>query len=217
MKNLLGVLTFILAFAFLVSAQTTPDASCPTVRVKGGGRVRAGEPMTFTAQIDAKGKDLNLKYVWSVVGGKIVSGQGELTITVDWVPNKNVTATLEVEGFPKGCSNTYSEVGNSDEPPAPSATLMDEFGVIPNGELEARLDGFFTVLGNEPNAQGYIINYGTGREIARREAQIRNRVALRKYDGSRLTFVRGGANPEGKRGAMTKLWIVPPGATPPTP
>lgn len=217
MKNTLFILTFILIFASVVSAQTTPDSACPGVDVSGGGIVAVGEVTSFTANVDLKGKDLNLEYLWKVEGeGKITSGQGTKSITVELVSERNITVTVEVKGLPEGCQNTASDVlGCRLRPPSPR--LADEFGVIPNGELDARVDAFVQALGNEPNAQGYIIVYGTDREILRREIVIKRYADSGENDRSRVMFVRGGENPKGETGAMTRLWIVPPSAEPPTP
>ena len=45
----------------------------------------------------------------------------------------------------------------------------------------------------------YIINYGTNREIARRERLITNTINFRHYDGARITLVRGGLGPARKQ------------------
>lgn len=94
--------------------------------------------------------------------------------------------------------------------------MIDEFGKLPADEVKARVDALYITLGNNPNAQGYIINYGTDKEVAAREKQIRDAISFRKYDPSRVTMVRGGANPNGA-GVWTKFWIVPPGADNPNP
>ncbi len=125
-----------------------------------------------------------------------------------------LTATVEIKGLPKNCRNNFSETVNYD--PLPSSLLLDEFGKLPNGEVKARMDAVYVKLGAEPNSQGYIINYGTDGEIALREKQIQRTIAFRKYDASRVTNVRGGANPNGT-GVLTKIYIVPPGAKNPQP
>ena len=71
-----------------------------------------------------------------------------------------------------------------------------------------------TQLNNNPTAQGYIINYGTEKQIAAREKQIRNAITFLRLDASRVTLVRGG---ESGGDVRTVLWVVPAGATPPTP
>jgi len=68
-------------------------------------------------------------------------------------------------------------------------------------------------FGSKNELQGYIINYGTDKEIARREKQIRESITFRRIDSYRLTFVRAVNNGTLK----TVFWIVPRGAEPPTP
>ena len=67
----------------------------------------------------------------------------------------------------------------------------------------------------EPAAQGYIINYGTDKEIERREKQIVKQMSevFRGYDPPRISFVRGGNSEKPK----TVIWFVPPGAELPKP
>jgi len=112
------------------------------------------------------------------------------------------------------CQKTSSETGSIAEKPRPR--LFDEFGKLPDDEVKARIQNLYIELGNNPGAQGYIINYGTDKEITARERQIRKAIDFLKQDPSRITLVRGGANPNGA-GVWTKVWIVPPGADNPTP
>ena len=197
-----------------------PDCVCPTVTVGGGGQVEAGTPMTFTANVSG-GSSADVTYDWSVSNGTITSGQGTPSISVDTagLPNgTNIEARVNIggSGLCAECRPTASETGGVIVRIPPSR-LVDEFGNLQNDDVKARIDNFFIALGNEPNAQGYIINYGTDREITRREKLIKDYIAFRRYDASRITFVRGGANPKGEAGPWTRLWIVPPGAVPPTP
>lgn len=97
--------------------------------------------------------------------------------------------------------------------PRPEAYKSEEFGKATNGYVKMIFDGFMVELNNNPTAQGYIINYGTAKEIRARERQIRNAIAFRKYDRSRIVMVRGGNS--GK--LETQLWIVPAGAENPKP
>lgn len=194
---------------------------CPTLDVSGGGTVVAGEPMSFTANLIG-GTGTDFTYSWTVSNGTISSGQGTPSITVDTtgLPNNtNITATVDVSG-PGLCENcpslSDSETGGIIVREIPR-TLLDQFGNLPNDEVRGRIDNLFIALGNDPSAQGYIINYGTDREVTRRENLIRNHISFRRYDASRITFVRGGANPNGERGVWTRLWVVPQGATAPMP
>jgi hypothetical protein len=92
--------------------------------------------------------------------------------------------------------------------------MIDEFGALPNDDIRGRLDQFFAELSNNPTNQGYVINYGTDREIAARERLITNHIAFRNFDRSRITLVRGGDTGEGPK---TRLYRIPPGAENPAP
>lgn len=64
------------------------------------------------------------------------------------------------------------------------------------------------------SVQFYTINYGSDREIARRESLIlKSMPTLRVFDCSRRSFVRGGLG----RGPKTVVWKIPPGADNPEP
>ncbi|CAN5868821.1 hypothetical protein BH20ACI4_BH20ACI4_28260 [soil metagenome] len=90
----------------------------------------------------------------------------------------------------------------------PQAILFDEFEKATNGNVKMRMDSFFTELSNNPISQGYIVNYGADREIAKREKQVRDSIIFRKHDATRVVIVNGGF-----RGTVkTEFWIVPPGA-----
>jgi|SRR5215204_5350902 len=183
-----------------------------------GGVVEAGTPMKFVATLSGKTDNLTLEYEWKVSAGTIISGQGTCSIMVDTTGlanGTNITAEVRVKGLPECCPNTASETGSVVVTEIIRERL-DEFGKLPNDEVRARIDAMFVALGNEPNGQGYIINYGTDKDIAAREKLIRNHIGFRKYDATRITMVRGGANPYGT-GVWTKVWILPPGAAIPQP
>ena len=105
-----------------------------------------------------------------------------------------------------------TEENNKAQEP-PKAIKSDEFQKATNGYVKMIMDSFFVELNNNPAAQGYIINYGTNKEVAKRERQLRNSIIFRHYDASRITFVRG----EKVSKLKTVFWIVPRGAEPPSP
>jgi len=186
---------------------------CGTLSVSGPGVVPPGSSMTFTANNTSPG---SVTYNWSVSAGTISSGQGTASITVDTTglaPNSNVTATVDLGGLDAACQcpSNASETGSIANL-VPS--LVDEFGPAKDDDVKARVDNFYITLNNNPNAQGYIINYGTPAEIKKRRAQIMKAINFRKYDVSRVTFVDG---PDNGTGVNTKFYLVPAGATPPTP
>jgi hypothetical protein len=126
----------------------------------------------------------------------------------------NITATVNIGGLDPSCNcpSTASETGPV--APKPTANQVDEFGKLSNDDVKARVDNFYIQLNNNPNSQGYIINYGTPAEIKARRAQIMKAITFRKYDPSRVTFVDG---PDTGTGVNTKFYLVPPGAENPVP
>lgn len=191
--------------------------SCPSgLSVIGpSGLVNGGDDITFTANVtDGSGTST---YNWSVSQGTITSGQGTSSITVSTSPDmagSNVTATVVVRSEPDcSCGDlSASEVAIIRD--IPESILKDQFGKIANDDVRQRMDQFFETLQADPNATGYIINYGTPRDVAAREKLMKNHIAFRNFDGRRITFVNGGNTGEGLK---SNLWIVPAGATPPTP
>jgi hypothetical protein len=194
------------------------ECQCPSVSVSGpAGVTDRGGMMTFTASTSG-GTAQNITYNWTVspASATIESGQGTQSITVrapsDGTTNVEATVTVGLD-VDCDCPKTASASGPVATPEGP--VLVDEFGKLPNDDIRGRLDSFFTELSNNPTNQGYIINYGTDREIAARERLITNHIAFRNFDRSRITLVRGGASPDGE--PRTKLYRIPPGAENPAP
>ena len=196
--------------------QPVTPCSCPTLSVTGPSSVtQPGSTMTFTANASG-GSQTDVTYNWTVTAGTIVSGQGTPVITVQTTPEMaggNVTATVTIGGLCATCTeNTASEVAGIAAPPGP--VKVDEFGPLQRDDIKARIDNFYIQLGNDPSSQGYIINYGSAKDVAAREKAIRDAIKFLKRDPSRITFVRGG---DRGKGVETQLYTVPTGATPPTP
>ncbi len=192
-----------------------PACVCPTISVTGPSSVtKAGDTMTFTANANG-GTETDITYNWTVSQGTIVSGQGTPVITVQTdasMAGGNVTAMVTVGGSCNCTDNTAQEIAGIAQPL--TSTLIDTFGNVPNDDIKARLDNFNIQLSNDPSAQGYIINYGSARDIARREKVIRDAINFRKYDATRYTFVRGG---DRGNGVETQFYLVPTGVQPPVP
>ncbi|MBK8464427.1 MAG: hypothetical protein IPL32_01220 [Chloracidobacterium sp.] len=192
-----------------------PDCSCPTLTVSGPSGITApGQSMTFVANVSG-GSGGDPTYNWTVSSGTISSGQGTSSIMVDTTgvaAGGNITATVDIGSGDCGCNGTASDTGSI--APKPEQIPVDEFGPQKDDEVKARVDNFYIQLNNNPNAQGYIINYGTPAQIKARRAQIMKAINFRKYDASRVTFVDG---PDNGSGINTKFSVVPPGAEKPTP
>ena len=194
------------------------DCNCASISVSGpAGTTDPGSTMTFTANLTG-GSQSDVTYNWTVSAGTIESGQGTPSITVSTTPDmagSNVTATVNLGNVgPASCDCPTTASETAPVATQPTAETIDEFGKLTNDDLKARLDPFFATLSNNPNDQGYIINYGTDREIAARERVIRQYITFRSIDPSRITFVRGG---DTGTGINTKIYRIPPGAENPTP
>jgi hypothetical protein len=192
---------------------------CPTLDVTGTvGAVRPGETITFTANVSG-GTQSNVTYNWTVSpGATITEGQGTPVIRVATsadMAGQSVTGTVNIGGVCAECpTNGSATVQIETRPPDITNVEVDEFGVLSNDEVRTRLDSYFVALQNDPTAQGYIINYGKPRDVARRETLIRNHIRFRNFDASRITFVRGDENGGTLR---TRLVLSPSGAPTPTP
>jgi len=205
-----------------IRVQECPDCEAPPVEVKcscapvsisgPSGVTNPGDTMTFTASVSG-----DRTFNWSVSAGTIESGQGTPSITVRTtkaMAGSNVTATVSVGKIASDCADcpmTASESGGILATPV--ATPVDEYGVLKDDDVKARVDNFYIQLNNNPQAKGYIINYGTPAQIKKQKAQIMKAITFRKYDAGRVTFVDGPNN-----GAVsTKFWLVPAGADNPMP
>ena len=190
---------------------------CPTLSVTGPAGVTApGETMTFTANV-AGGTSETLTYTWTVDNGTIIEGQGTPVIRVATTADlagQNVRAEVTIGGtnICETCLKTAAETGAIDR--IPTCRDIDEFGVLAPDDVRTRLDSFFVELQNNPTATGYIINYGKARDVTRRETLIRNHIAFRNFDASRINILRGDENGGTLR---TRLILCPPGAPAPTP
>jgi hypothetical protein len=194
----------------VVDCDCVQICECPTLTVDGPREgVKPGETMTFTANV-VGGNQQSITYNWEVSQGTIESGQGtpQIVVGTEGLGQTTIRATVKITGDAGcNCTNEASETGIV--VPLPNPELVDEFGPIPNNDVKARLDIFGGRLSNDPTATGYIVNYGSSSQVARREKLIRdylvNNVGI---DASRLVFVNGGI----ESAIRTRLWLVPAGA-----
>jgi hypothetical protein len=193
-----------------------PDIVCPAPSASCPDAVDQGTPITFTVGGKLDATPAISGYNWTVSAGTITSGQGtpSITVSTDGLAGQSVTATVELAGVDPSCPRTAS-CTSSVKPLPLKPRLFDEYGNIRFNDEKARLDNYAIQLQNEPTSQGYIIAFGS----CDTEGQTRgNRakdylVNTRGIDAGRLVVVDGGCMPELK----VQLWIVPQGATPPTP
>ena len=190
------------------------DCVCPSVTIsEPSGTTNSGQNMIFTA--NAIGATGTPSYEWEVDNGEIISGQGTPTITVstegltDTTVRAKVTVTTD-----DNCNCDVEAFGTGVVTGTPQSYVIDEFTRLVDNDVKARVDNLYITLNNNPNATGYIINYGTPAQIRSRERQIDKALAFRNYDRSRVVIVNGGNR---GNGVETVFWIVPAGADAPTP
>ena len=193
--------------------------NCPSLNVTGPTNVtNPGESMTFAANVSGGGGDVN--YSWRVTrNGESInfSGNGSPVITVptmtEWA-DSNIRAEVTISGASLCADCPKVDDETAPIQPKPTAVVIIEQKIAPDDDVKAQIDAFYIALNNDPSASGYIINYGTDKEIAKREKQIEKAIAFRKYDRRRITLARGGNTGEG---IITRYWLVPVGATTPAP
>jgi len=192
-----------------------PPPVCPTVSVSCPSDGKAGEPVTFTANVGGGG-NLSPTYNWSVSAGTISSGQGTSTITVDTanLGGQSITATVSIGGADPSCTGTSASCTTSiAQVVNPIPTKFDEYGNIRFNDEKARLDNYAIQLQNDPGSTGTILVYGgcTGEGQTRGDRAKDYLVNTRGIEAGRITVVDGGC-----REALTvQLWVVPTGATAP--
>ena len=201
-----------------VYVRECPPPTCPSIVISCPDTVKLGQTITFNASVTNVAPTITPTYQWTVSAGTIVSGQGTPTITVDTtgLTGQPINARLSVLGFNLDCSaQCTTQVPLRVEP-----RKFDEFGDIARDDEKARLDNFAIQLQQEPEAQGYIFVYGgTGRRIRpdyvqKRTARVKDYlINTRGMDARRITILEGPARAE----PTVELWVVPPGAAPPSP
>jgi hypothetical protein len=198
---------------------------CPyNFRLEGPDKIMEGDLVTFAA-INSGAAPIPLKYAWKVANGTVTNGLGTPTITVDsrGMAGRTITAELDVNDdvYDNKCRQVISvptEVGSL--PPPIKPYTCDEFMAKSADDDKARFDNCAIQVQNTPDAQLYIIIYpGTDKLSTTRNTydKLSKRtmdylVKTRGLDPRRVTIVKGSSV-----GRTTyQLWIVPPGAQPPT-
>lgn len=103
MKRLITILALAAAAPGVALAQTQ---ACPTITTTGPtDTVPAGQPVVVSAKVEPAG---DYTYSWSVESGAIKSGQKTTSVSIDAPPDSVVTATVEVGGLAKRCTNASS-------------------------------------------------------------------------------------------------------------
>lgn len=191
---------------------------CPTVNVSCPEAAGENAPVTFTANVSGgtPAPGVTPSFNWTISAGRITSGQGTPSITVDTtgLSGQTVRATLDIIGFGTPCPASCSvSIPIMNKP-----RKFDEYYDIARNDEKARLDNYAIQLQQEPGSQGYVIVYPS-RKAGGAQAQERSQrivdylVNTRGIDTHRVTTVMGPA----REGWVVELWVVPEGAPPPVP
>ena len=210
MRKLFFITALILVISIFSFAQAIPDPSCPSISVNGpAGIVEPDEVARYTATVDTKGQKLDLKYVWSVSVGKILSGQGTLTIEVRQPEHDSLTVTIEVKGVPEGCPISASETASIDFAPDPIKLAQFDGATFATNSVD--LDKIVRAMKDNPNNQLYVYfaykQETLGKAAESREQHVVDYLATALGDRSRLTVVRRFDGVD-----IVQFWRVPPGA-----
>ena len=189
---------------------------CPNVIVSCPDAASENAPTKFTATISGGSPGITPSYNWTVSAGRIISGQGTPSITVDTtgLAGQSIRANLEVGGYGMRCPSSCA----IPIPIVNKPRKFDEYYDIARNDEKARLDNYAIQLQSEPGSQGLIFVYPSSKARPN-EAQARAKrisdylVNSRGIDASRFTVTMEAAGEDW----LFELWIVPAGATPPTP
>lgn len=193
-----------------------PTPVCPTVSISCPEAGPENAPVTFTANVTGGTAGITPSYNWTVSGGRIVSGQGTSSITVDTqgLAGQTVRASLDIGGFgtpcPASCAVSIPIVAKPHK--------FDEYYDIARNDEKARLDNYAIQLQAEPGSEGYVIVYPS-RKANPTQGQARAQrisdylVNTRGIDSHRVVITMGPAREDW----LFELWIVPQGAQPPAP
>lgn len=202
--------------AVMVKCPPPPPPTCPNVSITCPDKVAAGQPAIFSSALSGGTGNVAPMYNWTVSAGKITSGQGTSSITVDTtgLAGQALTASLSMGGYNQDCSATCTV-----QFPVPlNCRRFDEFPAIARNDEKARLDNFAIELRNDPSSTAYVIIY-PGQRARSGEVQAHTTrivdylVNSRGFDSNRIVTLVGPAKPE----LLVDLWICPQGAAPPTP
>jgi hypothetical protein len=212
MRKPLKTSILVFAFCFCAFAQTEEKSSCPIISIYGpAGIVNPNDSAKYSVEVDTKGKDLKLEYIWHISAGEILQGQNSKSLIVKQ-PNSNLTVTVEVKGIAEEYENIATEVSYGD--PLPQAEKIDEFSQSFIKINKNRIDKIVRVLHNDPNAHLYIIfkhKEKTSPKITgQKEREISNSLVKAGLVADRITAVTD----FGQRD-LVEFWLVPAGATPP--
>lgn len=207
------------------SAPPIVKSPCPyPVSLSVDAEVNEGDVITFSADTAYSGTS-PLNYTWTVSPNSariLTNVDNKITVDSTGLGGQRVTATLVVDdGSGDPICRQTAQAFTFVRPPERRENPSRQFDVCCScsfDDQKARLDNLAVELQNDPSTTTYVIAYG-GRTSRIGQADLlgaRARdylVTQRGIDQSRIVVLNGGFREED----CVELWIIPRGATPPTP
>lgn len=203
------ILTLILTLIFSISSfSQNKETPCPTITLNGhSDLITPGSDITFTAAVDSSTK---IEYEWTLSQGEIKFGQNTSSITISTtqeMSGSNLTATVEIKGFPQTCANSASEtitVGGIGDPP-----IIESYEKLPFKQEKKRLANVVEEFRKNPDSVIYFIYYyPRNTDFKALETRIFNvkryLIEQQKIPSEKIVFVAGGHH-----GYNTIIYLVP--------
>jgi hypothetical protein len=206
--------------------EETTTRACPyNFHLEGPGKIQEGDLITFAA-INSGTAPIPIRFAWHVSPGRITSGLGTPSITVDstGMGGQTINAELDVNDdvYDSKCKQVIdvpTEVTKIPPPEPPKGFRCDEFPSKSADDDKGHLDNCVIQVQNTPDAQLYVIIYpGTDKISMTRNTYDRlskraldYMVKTRGLDPRRISIVKGG----NRARTSYEIWIIPPGAQPP--
>ncbi len=200
--------------------------ACPyRFSLDGPDRISEGDTVTFAA-INSGTAPIPIKYAWRVANGRIESGLGTSSITVNskGLGGKTIDVELDVNDdvYDNRCRQVISVptfVEPIKEPPPITKVGCDQFEAKSADDDKARFDNCAIQVQNTPDAKLYVIIYpGTDRVSTTRNTYDRLSrrtldylVKTRGVDPRNIQILKGSPRTR----TAYEIWIVPAGAEPP--
>ncbi|HEX3100189.1 MAG TPA: hypothetical protein VHQ01_00280, partial [Pyrinomonadaceae bacterium] len=144
--------------------EETMKRPCPyNFHLDGPGKIQEGDLITFAA-INSGTAPIPIRYAWKVSPGRITSGLGTPSITVDstGMAGQTINAELDVNDdvYDNKCKQVIdvpTEVTKLPTPEPPKGFRCDEFESKSADDDKGRLDNCVIQVQNVPDAQLYVI------------------------------------------------------------
>jgi hypothetical protein len=205
------------AFSSVMVLVKCQPPMCPSIIVSGPDKVRVNQSVTFSARVTGGSPNITPVYNWTVSAGKIVSGDGTNTITVDTtgLGGQSIGATVSIPGY--DALNCSASGMVPIQPETPGCRKFDMCENCRFNDEKARLDNYGIELQNDPTATAYVIVYpgrgGKPGDVQKHTTRILDYLVNSRGIDSRRIVTRVGP----VRGEPTvELWICPQGAKAPS-